>query len=119
AHVQSAAEGIARLSGEVDQVVSSGQDLATASERARVAAERGAESVRSTIQGIREIADSTSQAAGRVRELDTLGQQIGTVVKTIDDIADRTNLLALNAAIEAARAGEHGKGFAGVAGDVR
>lgn len=117
--VQAADAAIASLSTEVDHVASAAQDLAAASERARDAAERGAESVRSTVQGIRQIADSTVEAAGRVRELDALGQRIGAVVATIDSIAEQTNLLALNAAIEAARAGQHGRGFAVVAGEVR
>ena len=119
AQVESAVGAIARVSGEVDQVATAAQDLAEASERARLAAERGADAVRSTVQGIRQIADSTERAAGRVRDLDALNQRIGAVVATIDAIAEQTNLLALNAAIEAARAGVHGRGFAVVAGEVR
>ena len=63
-------------------------------------------------QGTKEELEKAIADGQRVKEIDTLTEEILS-------ISSQTNLLALNASIEAARAGEAGRGFAVVADEIR
>jgi methyl-accepting chemotaxis protein len=93
--------------------------VAQDSQSALAVAREGAGAVEETVNGMGHIRARVEGIAQTILALAEQTQAIGTIIATVSELADQSNLLALNAAIEAARAGEQGKSFAVVAQHVR
>jgi methyl-accepting chemotaxis protein len=106
------AAGIEQVSGTLEEISSMTRQNA---HHADLAKSCGKESS-GALQAANEAMEQTLHAMESVR---ASGEGTAGIMKTISEIAFKTNLLALNAAVEAARAGEAGAGFAVVADEVR
>ncbi|GIU41536.1 methyl-accepting chemotaxis protein [Shewanella sairae] len=114
--IATASEELSLTINEVAQQAASTADMATLSGDS---ADNGRHTTKQMINSIENVAIQIEDMSSQMQTLHAHSDQIGGVIKVIEDIASQTNLLALNAAIEAARAGELGRGFAVVADEVR
>ncbi len=116
---QALSQGTAQQKVSIDGLVSNITDITAQIQNSTIRCGNASDLVDKATGYAAEADTKMEQLMTATQNIDRSSTQIGSIIKTIEDIAFQTSILALNAAVEAKHAGAAGKGFSVVSDEVR
>jgi twitching motility protein PilJ len=126
-------KGVEELDTQLSSAVVASQSLVTATQRAHSASEQcrdvaarslelvkeACSDARLTVDSLARMRASMQETGKRIKRLGESCQEMGEVVRLIDDVADQTNVLAVNAAIQSSSTARDCEGFGIIVEEIR
>lgn len=116
---QTLSQGSTEQASSIEELAATINEISEQVKNNAINAQQASEQASSVGNEMMESNRQMQEMIQAMEDINNSSNEIGKIIKAIEDIAFQTNILALNAAVEAARAGAAGKGFAVVADEVR
>lgn len=98
--ISGATSAISTMTGSISKVSRNAASSAEVAKKSLDISQAGARTVRATIVDMGAIREQIQATSKRLKRLGESSQEIGDIVRLMNDVAEQTNILALNASIQ-------------------
>lgn len=106
-----ASNALQQVPNLISKITESLEDSAKSAKHTIHKSRHGAEISHENSEAVTKLRSKLRKAVNRIQTLSERSGEIGKVAKTVEDLANRTNMIALNASIQATEFGEEGRSF--------